>query len=79
MSRIAGVVSCKAGWYVLRETPLPGPWHWSVEPTFDDAMQKLENYDVIAIDVPLSGYESESSGTPEEGIHNRYRRPSDSR
>ena len=75
MSRIAGVAGCKAGWYVLRETTLPGPWHWSVEPTFEKAMEKLENYDVVAVDIPLSGFEAASSGTPEVGIHERHRRP----
>ena len=75
MSRIAGVVGCKSGWYVLRETPLPGPWHWSVEPTFEEAMRKLENYDVIAIDVPLSSYEATSAASPGASIHHRHRRP----
>lgn len=72
MSRIAGVVGCKAGWYVLRESPLPGPWHWSLESTFESAMQALANYDVIAIDIPLSIGEV---GPPDAGIHERYRRP----
>jgi hypothetical protein len=46
-----------------------------VEPTFEEAMQKLENYDVIAIDIPLSGYETGASGEPDTGIHDRHRRP----
>ena len=61
MSRIAGLVGCKAGWYVLKETPLPGPWHWSLATTFEEAMRALENYDVIAIDVPLSSYDVDLS------------------
>ena len=30
MSRIAAIVGSKAGWFVLRETTLPGPWSWFV-------------------------------------------------
>lgn len=75
MSRIAGIVGCKAGWYVLRESPLPGPWHWFVAPTFEKAMQRLDGYDVVAIDVPLSVSEAQAiaSTMPDANIHNRYR------
>ena len=75
MSRIAAVVGCKEGWYVLRETPLPGPWHWFVASSFEKAMQRLESYDVIALDVPLSVYEAESANDAPGGIHERYRHP----
>ena len=77
MSRIAAVVGCKAGWYVLRESPLPGPWSWTVAGDFAEAMQRLENYDVIALDVPLSLYESgdKPATGPGNGIHERWRRP----
>ena len=75
MSRIAAVVGCKEGWYVLRETPLPGPWHWFIASSFEKAMQRLESYDVIALDVPLSVYEIESANDSTGGIHERYRHP----
>jgi predicted nuclease with RNAse H fold len=54
MSRIAAVVGSKAGWFVLRETPLPGPWSWFVAESFDEVMERLENYDVVTVDAPLS-------------------------
>lgn len=77
MSRIAAIAGCKAGWFVLRETPLPGPWHWFIAPTFAAAIQRLDSYEVVAVDVPLSF--SESHATPsndaELGIYGRYRRP----
>ena len=60
---------------MLQERPLPGPWHWSLESTFEEAMQKLEDYDAIAIDVPLSSCDADLSNSPEPGIHDRYRRP----
>jgi len=76
MSRIAGIVGCKAGWYVIRETPLPGPWHWFVAPTFEKAMQRLDSYDVVAVDVPLSVSEAQAAPDPSDAnIHNRYRCP----
>jgi predicted RNase H-like nuclease len=77
MSRLAAVVGVKAGWFVLRETPLPGPWSWFVAPTFEDALQRLENYEVVAVDAPLSL--AELATQPEEGeepgIRERYRHP----
>ena len=77
MSRIAAVVGCKEGWYVLRESPLPGPWNWTVARSFEEAMRRLDNYDVIALDVPLSGYEPDDQPATAvtAGIHERYRRP----
>jgi len=77
MSRLAAVVGSRAGWFVLRETPLPGPWSWFVAPTFDEAMQRLENYEVIAVDAPLSVAElpAELVDMGEPGIRDRYRRP----
>ena len=77
MSRIAAVVGCKEGWYVLRETPLPGPWHWFVASSFEKAMERLESYDVVALDVPLSVYEVESAKDSPGGIHERYRQPAE--
>jgi predicted RNase H-like nuclease len=79
VSRIAGIVGCKAGWFVLRETPLPGPWHWFVAPTFEEAMQRLENYEVVAVDIPLSMTEMQaaSSDKAKLSVHERYRRPVD--
>ena len=76
MSRIASVVGSKAGWFVLRETPLPGPWSWFVAQTFDEAMKRLEGYEVVAGDAPLSVIEY-STPTDDEhaGIRDRYRRP----
>lgn len=77
MSRLAAVVGSKAGWFVLRETPLPGPWSWFVAETFEQAMRRLEDYEVVAVDVPLSLAElpvqPDDTGTP--GIRDRYRRP----
>jgi predicted RNase H-like nuclease len=77
MSRLAAVVGSKAGWFVLRETPLPGPWSWFVAETFEKAMQRLENYEVVAVDAPLSLAElpeqPDDNGKP--GIRDRYRRP----
>jgi predicted RNase H-like nuclease len=77
MSRLAAVVGVKAGWFVLRETPLPGPWSWFVAPTFEEAMQRLESYEVVAVDAPLSitEYPPHSDGSNEPGIRERYRRP----
>jgi len=77
MSRLAAVVGSKAGWFVLRETPLPGPWSWFVAPTFDEAMQRLENYEVVTVDAPLSVAElpAELVDMGEPGIRDRYRRP----
>lgn len=76
MSRIASVVGSKAGWFVLRETPLPGPWSWFVSETFEAAMQRLEGYEVITVDAPLSLAELPAASDDEEaGIRDRYRRP----
>jgi predicted RNase H-like nuclease len=78
MSRIAAAVGSKAGWFVLRETPLPGPWSWFVTKTFEDAMQRLEDYEVVAVDVPLSLAEIHSPSEGDEpGIRDRYRRPTE--
>ena len=78
MSRIASVVGSKAGWFVLRETPLPGPWSWFVTQNFEQAMQRLEGYEVVAVDVPLSLAEYREPASGEEpGIRDRYRRPAD--
>jgi predicted RNase H-like nuclease len=77
VSRIAAIAGCKAGWFVLRETPLPGPWHWFIAPTFEEAMERLDSYEVVAVDVPLSV--SELHRTPSDdaelGVYGRYRRP----
>jgi len=77
MSRLAAVVGVKAGWFVLRETPLPGPWSWFVAPTFEKAMQRLDNYEVVAVDAPLSitEFPPHSDDGDEPGIRERYRRP----
>ena len=77
MSRLAAVVGVKAGWFVLRETPLPGPWSWFVAPTFEDALQRLENYEVVAVDAPLSLAElaTQPEHAEEPGIRERYRHP----
>lgn len=79
MSRIAAVVGSRAGWFVLRETPLPGPWSWFVAGTFDEAMRRLENYEVIAVDAPLSFAElpEPQDDADELGIRDRYRRPAE--
>ena len=79
MSRLAAVVGSKAGWFVLRETPLPGPWSWFVAATFEEAMQRLENYEVVAVDAPLSLAElpPETQDATEPGIRDRYRHPAD--
>ena len=78
MSRIASVVGSKAGWFVLRETPLPGPWSWFVTETFDEAMRRLEGYEVVTVDAPLSLAElPAASDEKEAGIRDRYRRPAD--
>jgi predicted RNase H-like nuclease len=78
MSRIAAVVGSKAGWFVLRETPLPGPWSWFVTKTFEEAMQRLEDYEVVAVDAPLSLAElAEPPEGDEPGIRDRYRRPAE--
>lgn len=78
MSRIASVVGSKAGWFVLRETPLPGPWSWFVTQNFEQAMQRLEGYEVVAVDAPLSLAEYQEPASGEDpGIRDRYRRPAD--
>ena len=78
MSRIAAVVGSKAGWFVLRETPLPGPWSWFVTQSFDEAMRRLEGYEVVAVDAPLSRGEHDAlPGDEEPGIRERYRRPAE--
>ena len=77
MSRLAAVVGSKAGWFVLRETPLPGPWSWFVAETFDEAMQRLEKYEVVAVDAPLSlaDVPEQPDDTGPGGIRDRYRHP----
>jgi predicted RNase H-like nuclease len=76
MSRIASVLGSRAGWFVLRETPLPGPWSWFVTENFEAAMQRLEGYEVIAVDAPLSLAEHHEPADDESpGIRDRYRRP----
>jgi predicted RNase H-like nuclease len=77
MSRIAAVVGSKAGWFVLKETPLPGPWSWFVAESFDEVMERLENYEVVAVDAPLSLAElpAQPDDSDEPGIRDRYRRP----
>ena len=77
MSRIAAVVGSKAGWFVLKETPLPGPWSWFVAESFDEVMERLENYEVVAVDAPLSLAELpvQPDDADEPGIRDRYRRP----
>ena len=79
MSRLAAVLGSKAGWFVLRETPLPGPWSWFVAPTFEEAMQRLDSYQVVAVDVPLSLAEppEEADDDAEAGIRDRYRHPAE--
>ena len=78
MSRIASVLGSRAGWFVLRETPLPGPWSWFVTENFEEAMQRLEGYEVIAVDAPLSLAEHHEPADDESpGIRDRYRRPVD--
>jgi len=51
--RIAGIDGCKAGWFVVCETPLPGPWKWFVAANFDEVARKLSDYDAIGIDMPV--------------------------
>ncbi len=79
MSRLAAIVGSKAGWFVLRETPLPGPWSWFVAATFEEAMQRLDNYEVVAVDAPLSLAElpPETPDAADPGIRDRYRHPVD--
>jgi len=71
MSRIAAVVGSKAGWFVLKETPLPGPWSWFVAESFDEVMERLENYEVVAVDAPLSL--AELPAQPDGGNDPEYR------
>lgn len=76
MSRIAAIVGSKAGWFVLRETTLPGPWSWFVTETFEEAMQRLEGCEVVTVDAPLGLTAPDSrprDAAP--GRHERYRRP----
>jgi predicted RNase H-like nuclease len=77
MSRLAAVVGSKAGWFVLRETPLPGPWSWFIADTFEEAMRRLDKYEVVAVDAPLSLAElpEQPDDAGEPGIRDRYRRP----
>ena len=77
MSRIAAVVGSRAGWFALRETPLPGPWSWFVTETFEEAMRRLEDYEVVAVDAPLSLAELPPPEDGEPGIRDRYRRPAE--
>ncbi len=53
MPRIAGIDGCRAGWLVVCETPLPGPWSWFVAPTFEAAWQRLKDFDAIGVDMPV--------------------------
>ena len=76
MSRIAAVVGSKAGWFVLRETPLPGPWSWFVTETFEEAMQRLERHQVVTVDAPLCLAELDSQPEGEQpGNLDPHRRP----
>jgi predicted RNase H-like nuclease len=76
MSRIAAVVGSKAGWFVLRETTLPGPWSWFVTETFEEAMRRLEGCEVVTVDAPLGLTAPEAQpGDEAPGRHGRYRRP----
>ena len=77
MSRIAAVVGSKAGWFVLRETPLPGPWSWFVTETFEEAMRRLDGYEVVTVDAPLSlaEYPAPPDEQEQHGIRDRYRHP----
>lgn len=76
MSRIAAVVGSKAGWFVLRETTLPGPWSWFVTETFEEAMQRLEGCEVVTVDAPLSPAASAARpGEEAPGRNYRHRRP----
>ena len=51
--RIAGIDGCKAGWFVVCETPLPGPWSWFVAPNFDEVARRLRDFDAVGIDMPV--------------------------
>ncbi len=51
--RIAGIDGCKAGWLVVCETPLPGPWTWFVAPNFDEVARRLRDFDAVGVDMPL--------------------------
>ena len=51
--RIAGIDGCKAGWLVVCETPLPGPWNWFVASSFDEVAHKLRDFDAVGIDMPV--------------------------
>lgn len=75
MSRLAAVVGVKAGWYVLRETPLPGPWNWAIAGTFDEALRSLDGYEVVAVYAPLSfaRLPGRAAATGEPGARARYR------
>ncbi|MEE4161511.1 MAG: DUF429 domain-containing protein, partial [Woeseiaceae bacterium] len=53
MPRIAGIDGCKAGWLVVCETPLPGPWSWFVADRFERVRERLHDYDAIGIDMPV--------------------------
>ncbi len=51
--RIAGIDGCKAGWIVVCETPLPGPWSWFVSTDFNEVAERLDGFDAIGIDMPV--------------------------
>jgi predicted RNase H-like nuclease len=51
--RIAGIDGCKAGWLVVCETPLPGPWSWFIADRFERVRERLHDYDAIGIDMPV--------------------------
>jgi predicted RNase H-like nuclease len=53
MPRIAGIDGCRAGWLVVCETPLPGPWSWFVASRFESVRERLANFDAIGIDIPV--------------------------
>jgi predicted RNase H-like nuclease len=53
MPRIAGIDGCRAGWLVICETPLPGPWHAFVAPNFEQAWRRLREFDAVGVDMPV--------------------------
>jgi len=78
MSRLAAVVGTRSGWFVLRETPLPGPWSWFAAATFDDVMARIDGYEVVAVDVPLSSMElPESAADSVTRYHAQHRHTAD--
>lgn len=53
MPRIAGIDGCRAGWLVVCETPLPGPWNAFVAPNFESAWRHLREFDAVGVDMPV--------------------------